>query len=134
MILICLQQLHTSSDALLYNDVIYSVQHSISQISSKVPQLQRITTSQLRGVLVLLQRADCVHIHGGPHVNLPITVNLAEHINTFGDLRHQHDRYLEELMTEQGDRKVDQLLWPRDAGEQMYLKKKVEQVARTVGL
>lgn len=93
-----------------------------------------VSPPELRGVLVLLQSADCVHIHGGPHVSLPITVCLAEQINTFGDLRRQHDRYLATLMTEQGDVKVDQLLWPRDAENQMYLKKKVEQVARTVGL
>jgi len=118
----------------LYNDVILSVQHSITQLSNRVPQLQRIAASQLRGVLVLLQRADCVHIHGGPHMNLPITVCLVDQISTFPDLRRRHDRFLEALMTEHGEARVEQLLWPRDAREQMYLKKKVEQVARIIGL
>lgn len=134
-----LQHLHTLSAVPLYNDVVSAVQRRIAHLSITVPQLQHITTNQLRGVLVLLQRAGCVHIHGGPHVNLPITVTLPDRINAFADLRRRHDRYLETLMAEQEqgqgsglelrEERMDQLLWPRDPREQMYLKQKVQRVA-----
>lgn len=141
MVLASLQHLHTLSAVPLYNDVVSAVQRRIAHLSITVPQLQHITTDQLRGVLVLLQRAGCVHIHGGPHVNLPITVSLPDRINAFADLRRRHDRYLETLMAEQergqesglglgpGEERTDQLLWPRNPREQMYLKQKVERVA-----
>lgn len=127
----CLHHLHASGDAPLH---FTAVQHYIAVHPIMTPELRRITTTQLRGVLVLLQRAGCVKIHDRPHVNLPIMVQLLDLDTTFQDLRRRHDRYLETLMAEQGDGRMDTLLWPRDPREQMYLKMKVERVMTTVCL
>eukprot|EP01032_Pedospumella_encystans_P012621 gene12621-14590_t len=87
IVLGCLQHLHIHNDTPTYSSVLDCLQRCLRRTAHTLPRLKHVTNAQLRSVIVLLQRAECVVLHGGPHVNTPITMRLAGGMRSFLDMR-----------------------------------------------
>lgn len=71
-------------------------------------------------------------LHGGPHVNTPITMRLAGGMKSFLDLRRRHDGYLESQMNENEVPLLQDVLWPIEHKEQSRLQEEMELVVNEV--
>jgi hypothetical protein len=83
-----------------------------------VRELEHISKTKLRGVLAILKQGDLVMKHGA--VGEPVQLNLGEEIDTFSDLRDQHDRFLNSYMVENLLNipivLKNEIMWPVDEG------------------
>ena len=71
-------------------------------------------------------------LHGGPHVNTPITMRLAGGMRCFLDMRRRHDGYLESQMNTSDIPYLQDVLWPIDKREQSRLQEEMELVVNEV--
>lgn len=136
LILGSLQHLHTTSALPLYTSFLATMQralHHAAHTARTLPKLQTVDEAQLCRVVVLLQRANCVEVCGGPHLDAPLTIRLSG-LRGLLDLRRRHDGYLEGLMSSSGASVTDlqDLLWPVESAEQTRLQAEVELVVSEV--
>ena len=132
LVLGCLQHLHIHNDAPTYSIMLDCLQRCLRRTAHTLPRLKHVTNAQLRSVIVLLQRAECVVLHGGPHVNTPITMRLAGGMGCFLDMRRRHDGYLESQMNTSDIPYLQDVLWPIDKREQSRLQEEMELVVNEV--
>lgn len=132
LVLGCLQHLHVHTAEPPYSTVLHCLQHCLRCTAHTLPRLQHVTNAQLRSVIVLLQRAECVVLHGGPHVNTPITMRLAGGMRSFLDMRRRHDGYLETQMNTDEVPVLQDVLWPVDQKEQHRLQEEMGLVVNEI--
>jgi len=130
LILGCLQHLHTTTALPMYATFLSTLNAALQRTKHIYPKLYSINNQQICNVVVLLQHADVVLVHGGPHIDTPMTIRLVA-FKSIPDMRRRHDGYLEYVMSKSVG-VIQDLLWPESVSEQARLTAEVEKVVNEV--